>query len=73
MSLDLSGFLKLKYDFFPSTRPKPNTLAHLNKPHNLRYHSYNTNDVWIWLAEADQLKNVTFKYFCHPNNKQSDA
>ncbi len=73
MSLDLSGSLKIMYAIFPSTRPKPNALAQLNKPHNLRFHSYNTNNVWIWLAEADQPKNCTFKYFYHPNNKQSSA
>lgn len=73
MFLDLSGSLKLMYEIFPSTSPKTNALAHLNKPRNLMYHSYNTNDVWICLAEADQPKNATFKSFCNPNNKQSDA
>ncbi len=45
MSSDLSGSLKIMYAIFPSTRPKPNALAHLNKPHNLRFHLYNTNNV----------------------------
>ncbi len=48
-------------------------MHYLNQPHNLKFNLYNTNNVWIWLAEADQPKNFTFKYFGHANNKQNDA